>query len=170
MTNEEKEILNKLYLQRISYEAFLEEYPVAITYEYILSALKDVSRSQDANALKYLLMLASYYGYTLEMGQILSKLLLTGWHKEHEDIVRVLQFKVKVLESVDDLVQAIESRFDYLFQQDDYGPFVTKCMYAIADLQTEASKIKIQELAESSDPIIREAAQYQLQRLSAEPS
>ncbi|MFM9951628.1 MAG: hypothetical protein ACKV1O_27095 [Saprospiraceae bacterium] len=51
-----------------------------------------------------------------------------------------------------------------MMERGSYEPFVTKCMYAIADLNTEASKSKLSELAGSDDPVIKKAAQNQLNR------
>ncbi|PSR09630.1 MAG: hypothetical protein DA408_21195 [Bacteroidetes bacterium] len=166
MTEQEKKTCSRLYLRRISYEDFLSEYPIAVTNSYLVDELKKLFESQDADALRYILLLASYHSYTLEMGKILHKLLLEGWHKEHEDIVRILQFSVCIPEAVDSLVYAMERKYDYLFEQDDYEPFVTKCMYAIAAIGTVYAREKIKMLAASSNETIKAAALFQLKRLS----
>jgi hypothetical protein len=166
MKEQEKKICNSLYLREISYEDFLSEYPVAVTDSYLAGELEKLFESQDADALSYILLLASYHGYTLEMGNMLHKLLLEGWHKEHEDIARVLQFRMSIPEAVDSLVYAMERKYEYLFEQDDYEPFVTKCMYAIASIGTAYAREKINMLADSGDETIQAAALFQLKRPS----
>ncbi len=165
MTNLEKKISEDLYLRRLSYNEFLKKYPTEINEAYLLEEFKSLFQSQDAEALKFLITIASYFGFTKEIGEALSQLIALNWHKEHEDIARILQMSIKVPNAVDNLVIAIEKKFGYLFEQDDYQPFVTICMYAIARINTRYSKEKLEQLSLSDDNIINEAAKFQLSRL-----
>jgi len=165
MTPQQKTLVQNFILRKIDFPELERIFPSKIDEAYILEELKALQISRDGEALDCLITLAYRIGFTDAIGRLLSKLLLENWHEEHEEIARILQFKVKIPESIDDMEQAMRLKFKYLIERDSYEPFVTKCMYAIADLNTEASKSKLSELAGSDDPVIKKAAQYQLDRL-----
>lgn len=166
MTPQQKTLVQNFILRKIDFPELERIFPSKIDEAYILEELKALQISRDGEALDCLITLAYRIGFTDAIGRLLSKLLLENWHEEHEEIARILQFKVKIPESIDDMEQAMRLKFKYLIERDSYEPFVTKCMYAIADLNTEASKSKLSELAGSEDdPVIKKVAQYQLDRL-----
>jgi len=165
MTPEHKLLVQNFILRKIDFPELERDFSATIDEGYLLNELTGVATSKDGEALECLIALAYRIGFTDSIGRLLSKLLIENWHEEHEEIARILQFKVKILESLDDLTKAIALKFDYMIERGNYEPFVIKCMHAIADLHTEASTSKLKELANSKDPIIKKAAQYQLERL-----
>jgi len=166
MTTNEKILLKDFVRRKFNFHELEKKYPQKINEKYMLNELDDLLVNQDKESLDYLIILSCNFGVTKKIGLHLCEFLTVDWHRQHEDLARLFQNKIHLPESIDFLVKAMILKFDYLFEQDDYEPFVTKCMYAIADLNTEASKSKLNELAESEDPIIKEAAQYQLERFS----
>lgn len=168
MTPQQKTLIQNFILRKIDFSELERIFPSKIDEAYILEELKALQTSRDGATLDYLITLAYRIGFTDAIGRLLSKLLLEDWHEAHEEIARILQFKVKIPESMDDMEQAMRLKFKYLIERDNYFPFVVKCMYAIADLNTDASKSKLQTLAVSEDDSIRKAAQWQLDRINGE--
>lgn len=166
MKREEKSLLKDFIRQKINFYELREKYPQEINEKYILNELDDILINHDRESLDYLIILSCNLGVTKKIALHLCEFLIVDWHRQHEDLARLFQDKIHLPESIDFLVKAMMLKFDYLFEQDDYEPFVTKCMYAIASLQTEASKLKLKELAISNNAIVKEAAKYQLERLS----
>lgn len=162
MTPQQKSLTKNFILRKIDFSELEQLFPLKIDEAYLLKELTALQISKDGEALDCLITLAYQIGFTEEIGRLLSKLLLEDWHEEHEEIARILQFKVKIPESVDDMEQAMQLKFKYLVDRDNYFPFVVKCMYAIGSLNTNASKLKLQVLAASEDDFIRKAAQWQI--------
>ena len=166
MTPAERNLCEQLYLQRKPYHEFLKEYPRFVNDDYLLNELNNAYEGRDAEALRYILVIASYHGYTNELGSVLSRFLLEGWHKEHEDITRVIQFKTPISEAVDILSAAIKTRFEYMFEQDDYYPFVRKCLNAIRSIGGENARNALEEIAaNATDQEIKELAARQLAKI-----
>ncbi len=166
MNNEEKNLCKQLYLQKISYDFFLEKYPSQVTDQYLLNELKSICLNQDAEGLGYILLLAAHHGYTDELGKALSETLIEGWHREHEDIARVMQFRTPVPDAIVYLSKAIEIKFDYLFEQDDYYPFVRKCLNAIRSIGTKNAQNALKEIVvRTRDQEIKRLAEYQLAKM-----
>lgn len=165
MTIDEKALLKDFIRGKFNFHELEKIYTQEIDEKYILNELDDLLVNQDRESLDYLIILSCNFGITKKIGLHLCEFLIIDWHRQHEDLARIFQNKIHLPESIDFLVKAMMLKFGYLFEQDDYEPFITKCMYAIADLNSEASKSKLVELAGSDDPVIKKAAQYQLDRL-----
>jgi hypothetical protein len=165
MDIDEEKVVNELYLGRISFEEFRSKHPELLTNDYIENEFEKAVNSKDKKVLGYLLSVLYQKGFSPELCPYLSDLMIADWHKEHENIAMVLQFDVKCPNSVDNLIKAMEFKFDYLFDMGDYEPFVTKCMYAIGDLGTDYALKRLNDLVECDDSIISEAAKHQLERL-----
>lgn len=165
MTLEEKNLCRQLYLQKMPYADFLQIYPT-ITEEYLLDELNGVSESHDAEVLRNILLIGSYHGYTNEIGRVLSAFLTEDWHKEHEDIARVIQFRTPVPEAINNLSRAVSLRFNYLFEQDDYYPFVRKCLNAIRSIGSEEARTALETIIyETTDLEIKQLAEGQLAKM-----
>lgn len=166
MNQQEKDLVKQFILRRIDFQNLENTFPKKINEEYIIEELLKLEVVNDGEALDYLITLAYRIGFTQKIGKILSTFLTKNWHKEHEEIARILQFRVKVPESINDLSVAMELKFSYLVERDDYESFVNKCMYAIADLNSRESMMKLEELAGSKNDVIRKSAQWQLDSLN----
>lgn len=87
----------------------------------------------------------------------LNRLLLCVWHKQHEDIVTLLQ-KISAESSVDVLYKAIYLKLPYL-EWDDNFSFQKKCVRAINHIGGEKARRYLELLCQEKNPIIRELAE-----------
>lgn len=156
----QKEQLELLYLQKIT----LEEVDLG---ELVNENLIGIARSeQNSELLEYVLVYYYHAGFDEVHCSDLEALIVEGWHNQHEEIARIMQLKVHCKCSVEPLSQAIRNKYEYLFEQDDYYPFVRKCFFALGGLKTEKAKNELKKYTGDPDSIIRNLAQEQLSRLS----
>src|ERR1043165_6717005 len=114
MTSQDILLLNELYMRKTSFDELKERYSVSIDQDYILSELITAKKNRDKEAVFYLIMLAYKVGFNEKIGIELSGLLTEQWHIQHEEIARILQFKVNSPDCVDDVVKAIETKIEHL--------------------------------------------------------
>ena len=91
---------------------------------------------------------------------ILNRLLLCDWHKQHEDIVNLLQ-EISAGSSVDVLYKAIYLKLSYL-EWDDNFSFQKKCVRAINHIGGESARRYLELLGQEKNSIIRELAERKL--------
>ena len=158
----DRKLLKDLYLQKISFDQFCKESQLRGDDNLIeIAVLK-----KDNELLEYLLSYYYYYGFDQCLCETVQDLLLADWHRQHEEIARILQFKMQCPESIGFLLEAIVKRYDYLFEQDDYYPFVRKCLNAIRSIGGVKAEIALQELKEgTSDEEIKKLAMSQLSKM-----
>lgn len=101
------------------------------------------------------------------LADILNRLLLCDWHKQHENIVTMLQ-KIFAESSVDVLYQAIYLPLEYL-EWDDNLSFQKRCVRAIAAIRDARAIIALQRLAQEENEIIRELAERKLAQIKFAP-
>lgn len=94
---------------------------------------------------------------------ILNRLLLCDWHKQHENIVILLQ-KISSESSVEILYQAIYLPLEYLKWDDNFS-FQKRCVRAIAAIQGAQAIMALQKLAQDENEIIRGLAQRKLRSI-----
>ncbi len=92
--------------------------------------------------------------------KFLNAMLSADWHREHEDIARLLQ-QIASPDSVVFLAEAATLKFAYL-DYDDSKAFARKCTWALADIGTEAAKKALEKLAANEDLEIAGFAQKRL--------
>lgn len=156
----QKKQLELLYLQKITWEeADLGE----LASENLIAIARN---GQDSELLEYVLVYYYHTGFHEIHCSDLEALIVEDWHNQHEEIARILQLKVSCKCSIEPLSQAIKNKYEYLFEQDDYYPFVRKCFFAIGSLKTEEAKNELKKYTGDPDSIIRNLAQEQLSRLS----
>lgn len=165
MTEHEKQLINDLAANRIGTDAFLKRYPVDLKNggKYILAALEKAYEDKNGENVEYSLSIVRFdteYCRTGRYVEVFSKLVVAPWHCMHENIASLLQ-GMKDAGSVDALYEAALAKFDYLDYDDTYA-LARKCIHALADIHTEASREKLRLLTESDVPIIREKAKKHL--------
>ncbi len=96
---------------------------------------------------------------------IYNDLLLQDWHKYHDTIAGILQFDLRDCCSTMYFKESIALKFSYLFESDDYEPYVTKCMWGIAKTDSDYSKEVLVNFTRSDDEIVKNAAIFQVERL-----
>jgi len=92
----------------------------------------------------------------------LCHLILQDWHYKHEDIASLFQ-KWKNPQTISVLYETTNKSFDYL-EYDDSFALAVKCIWALGDIATAESFDKLKTLSESTNPIIKENASYQLKK------
>lgn len=161
----EFKLLEELNLQRISYETFISKFPVEINKQYILENLAKAISERNSILFELLISLCYYSGFVSESCILFCRAMEEDWHKQHEEIARIFQFKLKCECSVESLMKAMIQKYDYLIVSGDYDSFVRKCMYSIANLRTDHSLESLKKLSKSTDVIIKSHALFQLERL-----
>lgn len=99
--------------------------------------------------------------YIEEFISYFNQLIIEEWHKEHENIVGLLQRNGGNDESVDNLFKAIFMTFEYLEWDDNYA-FAVKCVWAIAVIHGINSEKYLKILAENDNEIISRNAKERL--------
>ena len=160
ISQNQKEQLESLYLQKTT----LEEVNLGELANENLIAIARVE--QDSELLEYALVYYYHAGFHQDHCSDLEVLLVEGWHNQHEEIARIMQMKVHCECSVEPLSQAIVNKYEYLFEQGDYYPFVRKCFFAMGSLKTEKARKELVKYISDPDSTIRDLAQEQLTRLS----
>lgn len=95
-------------------------------------------------------------GFSNKFSEVFCKLLQSDWHFRHEDIARILQ-GIKDSSTVDCLYNAAQLHFAYLDYDNTYQ-FARKCIKALSAIDNEPAISKIQLLAESNNPEIKQYA------------
>ena len=165
MTEREKKIINEFYFNKISKAEFLKQYPVDIIKDkrHIFLSVKEAYDNENANELDLALTLIIFDTTVVdsdEFVELLCLLLTERWHSQHENIVTILQ-GIKSPKSIDTLYQIALTRFDSVAYMETYS-LARKCIHALGDINTEYAREKLQLLAESDVPIIKEKAEKQL--------
>lgn len=164
MTIQEKQLILGLTLKKISKEEFIKSYDHDLSQEgdYILSLLHNAYEQQKAEDIEYGLMLLPLDDFwkSNKYVSILNKLLVVSWHFNHEDIAALLQ-GIKSAESVNALYEGAMKNYDYLDYDETYQ-LARKCIKALADIGNSVAVDKLNLLAESDTPAIRQYAQKEL--------
>lgn len=167
MTEEDFFLLKMVYSQEISQDELIDCYPQFGRKDFIISSLKNIVEHKDNELFEYIMFfLFASENFHKEMCGVFQRLVVEEWHRWHEDIARILQFKINCPDSVDYLIEAIDKKFDYLFKQDDYHPFVRKCINAIASIKTDYAVEQLRNLSNRDDEYISNTATHLLQSLN----
>jgi hypothetical protein len=161
MTEQQKKLILDLSLGNISLDEFSKKYSEHIDSEYVLMKLRMAFEKQDASGVEYALLLGFFFKlFNKDYTDLLNNLIQEDWHFKHEDIASVLQ-QIKSPSSIEALYNSALKRLEYLDYDDSYA-LARKCIHALGEIHTEYSKEKLQLLAESDIPIIKEKAEKQL--------
>ncbi len=164
MIEKYRELLLDFELEKINKDEFNKKFPYNLHEDDVyINLLEDCMNIQDGSIVESVLYLGFIYKlYSIECINILCDLIKCKWHTRHEDIMSKFQ-KLKSPESVDTIVEVINMHFDHFEYNDGYS-FKVKCAWALGAINNEDSIQKLHELSQSEDKIIREAAQFQLDR------
>ncbi|WP_282162851.1 HEAT repeat domain-containing protein [Ulvibacterium marinum] len=168
MTENEKKIIESFAVNKITKDEFHLRFPFGKEAKsYIINSLNQAYDCKNADDVEYTLLLyfnLNNFKFDKSNTGLLGNLLLEKWHNCHEDLAMSLQ-SIGDPQSIPFLEKAMYLNLEYL-DYNDGESLIRKCAYAIADVDTEESLKKLQELSESENPIIRSCAIEQLQRKS----
>lgn len=128
--------------------------------EQTLYLLQENIRNKDENGLGATLTLLEVDGADKDYTVYLIKALNEDWHMEYEGIVEVLEI-IKDPNSVDQLYDTAVNVPDY----DEMCALAKKCMWALSAINTPEAVEKLRLLAKADDPIIKENAIFQLEKV-----
>lgn len=167
MNSRMKQSIFDLQAGKISSTLFLKDFPEFQTESFLLRTLDEIIDTQDGEKLEMLLLYFFLTEFPAFLQKRISQLLNANWHICHEDIALALQRNFKLDDSVGDLETAMETKFEYMEDDELREPFVTKCAYALADLGSEKGLQALNRLSSSKDPLVSAAAKFQLNRIGA---
>lgn len=134
--------------------------------QFLMNAMLRAVEQEDAEMLEYLI-------FTMYLGDdainintyldILNRLILCKWHKQHEDISLLLQ-RINSPKSIDYLYKAIFLQLDYLDWDDNYA-FEKKCVHAIAKCNNQEALNKLRILASNDNEILKQCAEKQIKKM-----
>lgn len=165
MTNRERELIVELAANSITKDFFLDRFPRKVDENSVLELIEASYNDQNYEDLECAILLTFIFStFSNKYVDILCKLIVEDWHFQHENVAMILQ-KLKQPESVDSLYRAIQIDFEYL-SYNDCEALITKCAWALGDINTDYSKEKLRLLSHSDNKIVADAALYQLNRLN----
>ncbi|MCD9025431.1 hypothetical protein [Cohnella silvisoli] len=130
---------------------------------FVNTTLQNAYSLNDSEAVDLILYLGFVFEvFTEDFVSILCKLLEIEWHYKHEDIARLLQ-RFKSPYSIDSLFKVATRKLSYL-EYNESSALARKCIYALGDINSDESRIKLEILSNSSEDLIKEFALKQLDR------
>lgn len=126
--------------------------------------LQDTLIDKDYVLVEYLLALAEAIEVSTE-GYVntLNILLTQGWHYQHENIAFALE-RLKSPTSINPLFEAAFAQHPYLGYDEDYA-LAIKCIWGLGRIGTVEASSKLEALAKSNNPIVRDNAVKQLNKI-----
>jgi hypothetical protein len=152
--------MQRYWDKEITQEELSAQYKGKFTSADLATALQTALSAGDATAVESIF----HMGFTQDLFDgstvpVLCQYLTETWHRQHEDIARLLQ-GLKDPRSIQPLADAMHIHCDYWIDGGD--AFIRKCAYAIADIGTPEAKAKLQLLAKDSNAIVKKYALHHL--------
>jgi hypothetical protein len=169
MTVEQRRLCKDLVItpphgrSQISKEEFLRQFPSSVQQgKLALPLLKEAYDAHSPEDLECALLIGFTFGFGPGHREILSNLIEADWHHSHEDIVEALD-TLRSPDAVDALFRAtqwIPKSLEY----DEGRALAVKAIWALGKIPGCESQAKLEMVARSDDPVVRETALEQLDR------
>lgn len=117
----------------------------------ILSALAAAVTKEDCNDLRDAVNMVNQ---DFKAAPLLAKILLEDWHDSHEDIV----FELGLIGNptvVGAIASAAKTKFISLVEYGNLHEFQRKCAYALARIDTDESRMALEDMILSDDEYLR---------------
>jgi hypothetical protein len=156
MNHEEQELVYDLAFDKISEDQFIELFFSGgeVSEDYLCQEFERAFASKDASSVECLLIFGFVFGFSTNCSDILSRLLIQGWHFRHEDIARALK-PLKYAGAVENLFKTALANYPYTGSEYALG---VKCIYALREVGTDRAKEKLRMLAQVENPVLSELA------------
>jgi hypothetical protein len=167
VSNQERAIISNLMSNRISEDDFRRTFPRerGDASPLGLAMLRRASRERDAIGAELGLYLIHRFGIPHDCLPVLIELAAADWHERHEDVVDALK-SINSPDSIDVLYMCAISNYSYRDYDDAYS-LGTKCIYALAKVETYAALARIGQLSRCGNEILEREADRQLARLAS---
>jgi len=171
MNPEQRQLAHSLVIQppsgdrRISKQDFSVRFPAALDGDKLaLSVLDDACRDKNTEDLQCALIIGHVFGFSPQHENSLCQLVLADWHTSHEDVVSALtKIGANSDKAVDALYDATQISLPYL-AYDSSRALGVKAIWALGKIPGNQAEAKLKTLVNSTNPILRENANKQLQR------
>ena len=145
-----------------SYEILIIKTKGRLNAEESVRLLNEAFEDKDADLVEEAIhSFADSEGFSNKFSEVFCKLLQAEWHYRHEDIARILQ-GIKDPSTVDCLYNVAQLHFAYLDCDDTYQ-FARKCIKVLSAIDNEPAISKLQLLAQSNNPEIKQYATKELE-------
>jgi hypothetical protein len=163
----------------MSREDFISAFPGDLSAERIEDDLREARVLRGQDEVSDVVLLGSIVGFEARHADALARLLAEDWHLAHEDLASSLQDLARgsregsrddgpapewTPDILDALYQAAVANHPYLDFDDNFA-LARKCAWALGQIRTPAAVEKLRLLATSDNPVIRDHAREQFERL-----
>jgi hypothetical protein len=166
VTEEERQLVSALMVrldgrQALSPDEFLHRFRHSTDGARLsLDLLNEAAADHNPEDVEYALIVGFTFGFTEQHLSVLLDLIDKDWHFAHEDIVSALA-DLRTPKSVEALYHATQWIPEYL-DFDEARALAVKAIWGLGAIEGSAAQEKLDLLAGSDDPILRENAIYQL--------
>jgi HEAT repeat protein len=172
MTPLERKMLTDLRDRKLSPTEFHERFPLEQYYDkkHFATELDDAVARKDEEEIELLILLLWPLWRDHEYIDSLNKLILTPYHKRHQEIARKLQ-KIKSPTSIPFVRKALASNFDYLAYTCSESDVIAKWFsWILAEIGTKEALDLLEEYSHSTDEGIRSQMLYRLEKIKEKTS
>jgi hypothetical protein len=165
MTNNERDMVQKLMEKSISNEDFKRDFTVNVAQNigYIKELLEIAYTEKNSDDVEYLLFVGFMFNlFTQEYVDVLCNLIEAPWHQQHENIAMIFQ-SLKSPKTTEALYKTALTEYEYLDYDESYA-LAVKCIWALGGINTDESREKLKLLTQSENEIIRDNAVEQLNK------
>jgi hypothetical protein len=171
MTPQQRQLVQDLVIvppsgqRRISKEAFATQFPEALEGDSVsVALLARACHDRSAEDLQCALIVGFAFHFSPRHEDLLCSLARADWHVSHEDVIAALgKIKATSDKAVDALYEATRMSLPYL-AYDDSKALAVKAIWALGKIPGTYAEAKLQRLAGSEDPILRQNAELQLKK------
>ncbi|MFM2353877.1 MAG: hypothetical protein RLZZ608_1283 [Actinomycetota bacterium] len=167
MTNDQVVLICRLIglgrYERLSRSEFLQAMGADDGVVLGLSLLSEATTHRDKDAVQWSMVVCYVFGYEASHLPLLHELAAASWHENHENVASAMD-DVGSDESIPFLKHLAEWVPEYL-EWDDNRALSTKAVWGIAKMGSPAAHAALFELAQSDDPHVVQAANFQIERL-----
>lgn len=152
-------------MRKISKEEFVRRYPAAVRGGRLsLDIIERAAGDRSSEDLVCAMIIGHTFGFSPAHEDILCRLAWENWHWSHEAIVSALQdceFEdERCIDALFHLAQFVPAYLEF----DDARALAVKAIWAIGGIAGDLSDSRLEALAQSSSPRLKQVAEEQLSR------
>ena len=167
MTKKEKELIDKLDIQEISFDLLLQQYPKGIldNENHIRDEVKNAIATKNRLEIEYAISLVFLSRMNEKLIDIYNELVLVKEHRNHQELVWKIQ-QLKDPSSVPFLQKALATGFDYLkYTCSDSDAIAKWFSHALFQIGTPEAIQVLKDFSLSEDEGISKEMKYRLAKV-----